>query len=270
MDTSVKNHNIPFFVSIPHSGIQIPEEASWLKNISQDLLNCDVDFYVHELYQPALSEHQIYRVFSPWHRYAVDLNRSSDSISHLTVEGAKNTQDDFSSDVHWYKTTKGDTLISKPITQDTHKTLIEKYFKPYHDEIQKQITQLKKQHKEIYLLDLHSMPSEGLDFHKDTGRKRPDIVLGTCDKNSTKERFIKKVFNLFKQTGFDVRIDWPYKGGYITQTYGDPEKNQHVIQVEINRDIYMDEKTKNKTPEFESLQLKLQKVIASLVESLKT
>jgi len=35
----------------------------------------------------------------------------------------------------------------------------------------------------------------------------------------------------------------PYAGGFITQTHGRPDAGLHAIQVEINRAIYVDERT---------------------------
>ena len=32
-----------------------------------------------------------------------------------------------------------------------------------------------------------------------------------------------------------------FSGGYITKKYGDPNNGIHVIQIEINKKLYMDE-----------------------------
>jgi N-formylglutamate amidohydrolase len=55
--------------------------------------------------------------------------------------------------------------------------------------------------------------------------------------------------NSYKTAGFEVAYNWPYKGGRITQTYGQPQKGQHTVQVEMSRALYMDEATKQKKPE---------------------
>jgi N-formylglutamate amidohydrolase len=34
----------------------------------------------------------------------------------------------------------------------------------------------------------------------------------------------------------------PYAGGFTTRHYGRPEDGVHVLQIEINRGLYMDEK----------------------------
>ncbi len=259
---------IPFFVTIPHSGLQIPLEADWLKGTPDSILNCDVDFYVDELYAPALKKFKIPFFFFPWHRYAVDVNRFSEDISHLTVENTKVSNLESPSDVHWHHTTKGDILIQQKLSQELHQKLIQKYFDPFHQKILDQFEDFKNQAKEqVYLLDLHSMPSQGLDFHKDSGHKRVDIVLGTNKKKSSQQDFIDLVLDAYKRSGFKVGIDWPYKGGSITQLYGDYSKGQNVIQVEVNRSLYMDETTKERTKQFLSIQEKLTEAFSFIIET---
>jgi len=261
---------IPFFVTLPHSGLKIPPEALWLKNIPPSVLNCDVDLYVDELYKPALEDFKIPFVRFAWHRYAVDANRFSKDVSTVTVQNSTVQQAKSSpSDIHWYRTTKGDLLMSQPISQKLHQTLIQKYWNPFQQKIRNQFKEFKTEgHTSIYLLDLHSMPAQGLDFHKDSGAQRGDIVLGTCKGQSSEHKFIDLVFQTYKQLGFQVVLDWPYIGGAITQTYGQPSLGQHVIQVEINRSLYMDEISKEKSHNFSHLQNKLKEALRLITQNL--
>ena len=67
-------------------------------------------------------------------------------------------------------------------------------------------------------LDCHSM-SSGLV------KDNIDIVLSNNDnKSSSKEIMIlvKKSFNKFR---YNIQINHPFKGGFITTKYGNPEKN---------------------------------------------
>ena len=43
-------------------------------------------------------------------------------------------------------------------------------------------------------------------------------------------------------------------GGEIVLRYGWPEINQHILQVEIRRDLYMDENSREKKERFEKMQ----------------
>lgn len=271
-----KNKALSLFVSIPHSGLKIPGEAKWLKPLSPSLLLTDVDLFVDELYSPSLKEFNIPSVLFPWHRYAVDANRFADNISPRTVEESrfqkffiknKKKGAEFSSDIHWHKTTKGELLIPRPLSKKLHRLLIKKYFDPFHEEIKKQIKNFEEQGSRLYLLDLHSMPSQGLNFHRDPGGRRKDIVIGNCEGKSGSEFFTELVIEAYKKAGFETALNWPYRGGAITQTYGQPQRGWEALQVELNRSLYMDEKTKNKNSRFKEVQGQLRQALAFIQEN---
>ena len=47
----------------------------------------------------------------------------------------------------------------------------------------------------------------------------------------------------FRSAGLRVVRNAPFAGAYITQQYGRPSSQQHTVQVEIDRSLYMDEPT---------------------------
>ena len=55
-----------------------------------------------------------------------------------------------------------------------------------------------------------------------------------------------------------------FSGGYITKKYGDPNNGIHVIQIEINKKLYMDEDKIKKNKNFFNLRKKLTSVIREL------
>ena len=108
--------------------------------------------------------------------------------------------------------------------------------------------------KGIYLMDLHSMPSKGLDFHRDTGESRKEIVISDNKGKSCSEAFKDLILRAYKSAGFEVALNWPYTGGAITQHYGQPSLGQYSLQVELNRKLYMDEETKNKNSNYKQFK----------------
>ncbi len=257
----------PFFISIPHAGEQIPEETPWLQGLDEPLIMYDVDRYVHLLYQPIIKKLAIPCVISPWHRYAVDLNRWPDDIDAESVEGAKFPPGKFSQGLHWVKTTAGVVLMKEPIPAEMHLTLVKKYFLPFHEEIKKVYKHLRDQgHQEVFHLDAHSMPSKGTGTHRDKDQQRDQIVVSDFNGQSCKSEFRDLVVESYRQAGFSVTLNWPYIGGRLTQTYGRPQEHQHVVQVELNRALYMNEVTKKTQPnDFENVQRMLAQAIESIV-----
>jgi len=69
----------------------------------------------------------------------------------------------------------------------------------------------------------------------------------------------------FVTAGFRVTRNNPFAGAYIGQHYGKPQRGQHVIQIEIDRSLYMDEVTISPLPVFAELQTRLRAVIAQIV-----
>ncbi len=68
-----------------------------------------------------------------------------------------------------------------------------------------------------------------------------------------------------KAQGYAVTLNKPYAGGYITEHYGRPHKGQHVLQIEINRALYMDETSFDKSEGFERLRGDLEAMVNALI-----
>lgn len=235
----------PLLVSIPHSGEQVPQGASWLHGLPEPILMCDVDRYVDQLYVENLSRLKIPHVVTPWHRYVVDLNRLPEDVDQDSVIGSKNPSGQFTTGLHWVKTTKSDVLMPKPITQELHENLVQNYYEPFHAQVRKLYEDFRKAgHEKIYHMDLHSMPSMGTKAHRDPGERRKAIVVSDFNGKSCEPWFKDLVIQAFTDAGFEVGYNWPYIGGRVTQIYGQPHLGQHAIQVELNRAYYMDEETK--------------------------
>jgi len=47
----------------------------------------------------------------------------------------------------------------------------------------------------------------------------------------------------FRSEGYSVAFNDPDKGGFITRHHGRPATGIHAIQIELSRDLYMDEDT---------------------------
>lgn len=248
----------PLLVTIPHSGEAIPAEVTWLVGLSEPHLMCDVDRYVNHLYQEVLQALHIPHVICPWHRYVVDLNRLAGDVDRDSVLGHSNPSGSFSTGLHWVKTTTDLPLMKQPITPALHELLVKKYFQPFHDDVQGIYTDFNRQgFKATYHLDLHSMPSKGTAAHRDPGETRAEIVVSDFNGKSSNVEFKDLVITAYRQAGFQVAYNWPYVGGRLTQQYGQPEKGRHAIQVELRRDLYMDEVSKKKKVESADLTQRL-------------
>ena len=85
------------------------------------------------------------------------------------------------------------------------------------------------------------MPHEAIEAHSRPGFPRPDVVLGDRFGAAAARDVVDQVEAAFRCAGLRVSRNAPFAGAYIAQTYGRPSRGYHVVQVEIDRALYMDE-----------------------------
>lgn len=259
-----------FFVSIPHSGEKVPEECYWLKALSEPHLMRDVDRFVDRLYEKSIATLELELVYSPWHRYVVDLNRLPEHIESASVEGQENVLTDFhNKGLHWVKTTFGEKLLDKPMSRELHESLVKNYYQNFHDEVKKMHDKYFEKHAYSLQLDLHSMPSKGTALHADPGKLRPEVVISDYLGKSTEAKFLDVVLDAFQEQFTEVSLNDPYIGGGITRKFGQPTEGHNCIQIELRRDMYMNEDTKKLIPEkADALSEKLESALKKISNSL--
>jgi N-formylglutamate amidohydrolase len=124
---------------------------------------------------------------------------------------------------------------------------IEGVYKPYHRTLRRLVTRALRLHGAALLVDCHSMPSTGVARDD---RARADIVLGDRYGTSCAAAIVDLAEQALRDLGYTVARNRPYAGGYITEHYGSPASGAHALQIEINRALYMDERTHEKAAGF--------------------
>jgi N-formylglutamate deformylase len=75
----------------------------------------------------------------------------------------------------------------------------------------------------------------------------------------------QRVCEHLRARGYSVEYNHPYKGVELVRRYGNPPRHRHSIQVEVNRKLYMDEKTLEPHEGFEPLQRDLRSLVEMLL-----
>lgn len=236
---------LPILVDVPHAGERIPDEVREQFCVDESTLKRDLDLYVDQIWRNAPSEGATL-LAADVSRYVIDLNRAPDDISPEAVQGGKCKYEDGyyqNRGVVWRTTTDRVEVLDRPLTQQQYKSRLDAFYHPYHRMLSQQIERIKDTFGYCILIDGHSMPSTGRSDHSDTGTRRADIVPGDVSGTSCATRITRTVENHFRQNGCAVSTNDPYQGGWITRYYGNPDEDVHAIQIEINRDLYMNEKT---------------------------
>jgi N-formylglutamate deformylase len=264
------NKNFVLYATIPHSGEEVPDFCDWLKGLPEPILMCDVDRFVDRLYLEALQKFNLSFQTTKWHRYAADLNRVPADIDCDSVQGSANAAGLFSRGFHWSVTTLNQPLMTKPMSLEMHQKLVELIYEPFHQNIRTHYEKLNKLGREqIYHLDLHSMPSLGTNQHRDPGERRADVVVSDCKGVSSNPQFVDLVIAAYVRAGFKVAYNWPYFGGRLSEQYGRPSKGINVVQVELNRGLYMNEETKKlEVSKLPKIQAQLEQALGFILSQL--
>ena len=143
---------------------------------------------------------------------------------------------------------------------------IESYYKPYHAALTDLLAETQEKFGAYLLIDCHSMPSIGGPMDDDPGRQRVDFVLGDGYGTSCNPAVTHHAEATLKDLGFVVTRNNPYAGGFTTRHYGYPAQNQHTLQIEINRVLYMDERAITPGPGFQPLIAKVNQLIEALAQ----
>ncbi|MGD9915185.1 MAG: N-formylglutamate amidohydrolase [Rhizobiaceae bacterium] len=139
---------------------------------------------------------------------------------------------------------------------------IETVYKPYHDCLKKLLGRTHARFGVAVLIDCHSMPAS---VRVGEAGLRPDFIIGDRFGASASPDLTHLAIGSLMAMGYTVAHNKPYAGGFITEHYGRPARDLHALQVEVNRGLYMNERTLQKTAGFEPLARDLARFCAELI-----
>lgn len=253
----------------PHSG----REYSWAfmrrSALGELAIRSSEDAYVDELIHGApLLGSPLLLATVP--RAFVDLNRSADELDPALIEGVRKQG-------HNPRVASGLGVIPRVVANgraiyrgklsriEAHKR-IKDYWEPYHAQLDALLGEAHMQFGHAILIDMHSMPHEALDGSVRPGQPRPDVVLGDRFGASASSAIVDEVEAAFAKAGFSVARNAPFAGAFIAQTYGRPLRGQHVVQVELDRSLYMNEESVTPNGSFHTVRTALLGVMADIAD----
>lgn len=248
----------------PHSGRDYP--TSFLRGtvLNEMEIRSSEDAFVDQLFDMAPRfGAPLLKADAP--RAFVDLNRSAEELDSALIEGVRrqghNPRISSGLGVIPRVVANGRAIYRGKISRKEADRRIELYWKPYHAKLQMLLDGAQSFHGQAILIDCHSMPHEAMDGMDRAGKVRPDVVLGDRFGASAGGAIMDQVEAAFTAAGFNVARNAPFAGAYVTQAYGRPSRNQHTIQVEIDRSLYMNERLIRPNGDFEATQKRLRAVI---------
>jgi N-formylglutamate deformylase len=252
---------VPILLSVPHCGMNFPDEikSEYKKSLSQS--PDDTDWFVHQLYDFA-SSMGITMIHALYSRWVIDLNRDPQS-KPLYSDGRIITA------LCPTTTFFGESIYNdgREIVGDEEvRRRVENYYTPYHNKIQQLLNDLKETFGKVLLWDCHSIREFVPTIHKE---KFPDLILGDADGTSASPELIETAINGLETGGYLFSHNHPFKGGYITRYFGKPAESQHALQLEMTKTKYMDDsETKYDLARANKMRKVLQLTLSNLAEQL--
>ncbi|CAO3414463.1 N-formylglutamate amidohydrolase [Azospirillum doebereinerae] len=249
---------LPLVLASPHSGTHYPPEFLAAARLDARALRKSEDGFVDEIFgfAPSLGVPLIRALFP---RAFLDANREAYELD----------PEMFADPLPAYVNTRSPRVaaglgtIARVVAngEDIYKgklrfaeatERVERYYTPYHTALRRLVEETRAAFGHVLLIDCHSMPSPGPApgpaSAGDRGRNRPDIVLGDCYGNACAADVINAAEQFLRGLGYKVNRNNPYAGGYTTRHYGRPRQGIHALQIEIARNLYMDETALTRLP----------------------
>lgn len=237
----------PIIFASPHSGRRYPPELLADARVSLISLRRSEDAYVDELFAGAAA-HGAAVLSATIARAYVDLNRDPAELDPEMFDerppyNAHATSARVQAGLGAIPRVSGDgqNIYRRKLSLDEAERRIAAVHRPYHTLLESLIGETKALFGCAVLVDCHSMPSTSRGAHA------PDIVLGDRFGASCHPSVTALAEATLRRLGYRVARNAPFAGGHTTQTYGRPVARVHALQIEINRALYVDERTLERT-----------------------
>ena len=243
----------PIIFNSPHSGSHYPQSFLDASRIDLAALRRSEDSFMDEMIVP-LSARGFPAVWVNFPRSYVDVNREPYELDPRMFDGrlpsfANTRSMRVAGGLGTIPRVVGDgqEIYRERLDIDDGLKRIDLLYKPYHRSLRRLITKAHQMFGAAVLVDCHSMPSVGVVRDE---KRRPDIVIGDRYGTSCSTQISDAVEDAFLHLGYSVGRNKPYAGGFITEHYGHPASGVHAIQIELNRAIYMNERTRERGSKF--------------------
>jgi len=259
---------VPFLFNSPHSGRHYPARFLAMARLDRNAIRRSEDCYVEELFGGAVALGAP-MLAANFPRSYLDVNRepweldprmfaepvpSFCNIRSARVAGGLGTVPKL----------VGEGLDIYPGRLPLAEAVgrIEAVYKPYHETLKRLLTRTHARFGYAVLIDCHSMPAS---IRVGDNGVRPDFIIGDRFGISATTALTETAIGLLTGMGYAVAHNKPYAGGFITEHYGRPARHLHALQIEVNRGLYMNERTFQKSAGFDALADDLTRFSAELM-----
>lgn len=257
--------HVPLVLDSPHSGTEYPDDFQ--PAVPMERLRHAEDSFVDELYAagPSLGATLLAARFP---RSYIDPNRSILDVDPSLLAAPwpgpaiPSRKTELGIGLIWRILDDGQPIYGRKLSVDEVKQRIVKYHQPYQRALKDALDAVHEHFGAVYHLNLHSMPAlSSVVSEEGPGKPRADFVLGDRDGTTCDPEFTDFVAKALRDMGYDVKVNDPYKGVELVRAFSDPKAKRHSLQVEVNRRLYMDEASRQKSSGFDTLRDNLTRLL---------
>ncbi len=260
---------IPLVCDSPHSGVIYPRDFG--SCLPAAILRSGEDTYVEELWRaiPAAGGCLLAANFP---RTYVDPNREISDIDADILAGPwpaelrPSEKTRLGIGLIW-RLAQTQAMYDRKLSVAEVENRIRRFHQPYHAVLSQQIEAAYAKFGGIWHLNLHSMPVNSYELLEiKTDKPLADFVLGDHDGRTCDPALVETIEAFLIGRGYAVARNDPFKGVALISRIGRPAENRHSLQIEVNRKLYMDETTYEKSQDFGALQQSLSLLAAHLAK----
>ena len=226
---------------IPHSSANIPLYEGYLVDstvLDKEILRL-TDWFTDDLFYSDEDE----MIVADFSRIFCDPERFTDDAQEVMAQ--------YGMGVLYEKSDNGDEI--RIVTPELKEKVLTSYYWKHHHKFSLALKNQLDTNGKALIIDCHSYPSKPLKRDIDKNPKRPDFNIGT-DSYHTPKELIDLSISFFKKAGYTLGIDWPYKGSIVPLEYYQKNKNVSTIMLEINRALYLNEPTNQKSETYSQIK----------------
>ncbi len=230
-------------IHLPHSSLQVPPDIRKEILLNDEELEREMlqltDRYTDELFAcPNVEIHKntVSRIVFDPERFRSDSDEEMAKVGMGAI---------------YVKTISGGLL--RRLSEQRREELMQQLYDPYHAELERKAGTLLQQFGKCLILDGHSFPQVPLSFELDKNPDRPDICIGTSEFHTPPE-LSRRIAGYVTEKGLTVKFNSPFAGTMVPMKYYMKDKRVSSVMIEVNRKLYMDESTGEKSSGFKAVK----------------
>lgn len=245
----VEAQKLPLVFDSPHSGTDYP--ADFDHAADPLTLRHAEDTHVADLWAGAVDAGALL-LEAHFPRSYIDANRAPDDMDPDQIEGdypgvlKPTVKSRLGIGLCWTRVPPdGGPLYTRRLSASEVAARIATYHRPYQAQLRGVLDHCHRRWGSVWHINCHSMQEVASAMStQDRGTPRPDFVLGDLDGTACEPALTETVQAFLLARGYSVAVNDPYKGMELIRANGAPAQGRHSLQIEVNRKLYMDERSR--------------------------